>query len=86
MLSVHPPLNQLSKLINSNAKLFGGIFLDDTDIKNSLSRKIYKLNKLPLINTGGNVGSASWMIADQVFKFKKIILLGMDYSYYFDTH
>ena len=76
----------VKRLINSNAKLFWwNPFLDDTDIKNSLSRKIYKLNKLPLINTGGNVGSASWMIADQVFKFKKIILLGMDYSYYFDT-
>ena len=43
------------------------------------------MNKLPLINTGGNVGSASWMIADQVFRFNKIVLLGMDYSYYIDT-
>ena len=43
------------------------------------------MNKLPLINTGGNVGSASRMIADQVFRFNKIVLLGMDYSYYIDT-
>ena len=43
------------------------------------------MNKLPLINTGGNVGSASWMIADQVFGFENIVLLGMDYSYYIDT-
>ena len=39
--------------------------------KTDLSKKIFKLNKLPLINTGGNVGSASWMIADQVLIVRK---------------
>ena len=76
----------VKRLINSKAKLFWwNPFLDDTETKSSLSRKIYNLNKLPLVNTGGNVGSASWMIADQVFNFKNIVLLGMDYSYFFDT-
>ncbi len=74
------------RLLKSRAKLFWwNPFLDDTKKKNSLSKKIFKMNKLPLINTGGNVGSASWMIADQVFGFENIVLLGMDYSYYIDT-
>ena len=74
------------RLLKSKAKLFWwNPLLDDIKKKNSLSKKIFKMNKLPLINTGGNVASASWMIADQVFRFNKIVLLGMDYSYYIDT-
>tara|TARA_B100001248_G_C27390536_1_gene462132 strand:- start:1616 stop:2569 length:954 start_codon:yes stop_codon:yes gene_type:complete len=76
----------IKRLLSTNAKIFWwNPYLDDTKKKNSLSKKIFKLNKLPLINTGGNVGSASWMIADQVFNSKKILLLGMDYSYYLNT-
>jgi hypothetical protein len=60
-------------------------FLDEIKKKESLSKKIYNLNKLPLVNTGGNVGSAAWMIADQVYNFKKIVLIGMDFSYYLET-
>ena len=76
----------VQRLLKSRAKMFWwDPFLDDLKKKNSLSKKIFKMNKLPLINTGGNVGSASWMIADQVFRFNKIVLLGMDYSYYIDT-
>ena len=76
----------VERLLKSKAKLFWwNPFLDDTKKKDSLSKKIFKINKLPLINTGGNVGSASWMIADQVFGFENIVLLGMDYSYFMDT-
>ena len=53
--------------------------------KKIVYQKIFKMNKLPLINTGGNVGSTSWMIPDQVFEFENIVLLGMDYSYYIGT-
>ena len=76
----------VKRLLASKSKLFWwNPFLDDTKKKNSLSKKIFRINKLPLINTGGNVGSAAWMIADQVFGFEDIVLLGMDYAYYLDT-
>jgi len=60
-------------------------FIDDPDKKNSISRKIFNKNKLPLINSGGNTGSAAWMIADSVLGCKKIAMIGMDFSYYNDT-
>ena len=34
------------------------------------------------MNTGGNVGSAAWMMAENVFNCKNIALLGMDFGYY----
>ena len=76
----------VKRLEEMKSKLFWwNPFLDEPKKKNSLSKKIYKLNKLPLINGIGNVGSACWMMAESVFKFKKIVLIGMDCSYYIDT-
>ena len=60
-------------------------FLDDPNKKESITKKIYKVNRLPIINTGGNVGSTAWMLAESLFNCKKIALLGMDYAYYLDT-
>ena len=76
----------VKRLVNIKSKLFWwNPILDDTEKKNSLSRKLYFKNKLPLINAGGNVGSAAWMIADSVICSKKIALLGMDFGYYPNT-
>ena len=59
--------------------------LDDPDKENSYTLKTHRLNGLPCINCGGNVGSASWMILDEVLKAKTIALTGIDFSYYNDT-
>jgi hypothetical protein len=59
--------------------------LDDPDIKNSHTMAAHLLNKLPCINCGGNVGTAAWMILDEVLKSKRIALTGVDFSYYNDT-
>jgi len=76
----------VKRLINTGSKLFWwNPTLDNPEKKNSLSRKLYFKNKLPLINAGGNVGSAAWMIADSVICSKKIALLGMDFGYYLNT-
>lgn len=76
----------VKRLIGSNSKLYWwNPFLDDPDKKNSATKKIYKMNRLPIINTGGNVGSTAWMLAESLFKCKKIGLLGMDFAYYIDT-
>lgn len=58
---------------------------DDYDIKDSLTRKVHKMNGLPCVNAGGNVGSACWVFAHAVLKKKKVGLLGMDFGYYPDT-
>jgi len=59
--------------------------LDNPDQEHSFTLKAYKMNKFPCINCGGNVGSACWMILDEVLKAKTIALTGVDFSYYSDT-
>jgi len=76
----------VDRLIEMKSNLFWwNPFLDNPKKKNSLTKKIFKLNKLPVINSIGNVGSACWVIAESVFNFKKIVLIGMDNGYYIDT-
>ena len=76
----------VDRIINSGSKIFWwNPFLDEPGNKNSLTKEIYRINKFPVINTGGNVGAAAWMLADSLFNCKKIALIGMDFSYYMDT-
>lgn len=73
----------VKRLIKAKANIYWwNAFLDDHKKKNSITKKIFKLNKLPVVNTGGNVGSTAWMMAESVFGCKKIALLGMDFGYY----
>ncbi len=58
--------------------------VDNPDIEGSLTRQIYKLTKLPAINTGGNVGTAAWVFAQFWLKIKKIAVIGMDLGYRLD--
>tara|TARA_Y100001934_G_scaffold152917_1_gene183315 strand:- start:3728 stop:4816 length:1089 start_codon:yes stop_codon:yes gene_type:complete len=58
---------------------------DDPDLPDSETLKLHKLNGLPCLNAGGNVGSACWMIADAVLDKQHVALTGMDFSYYADT-
>ena len=60
-------------------------FLDLPSSSKSLTKKIYNKLKLPIINSLGNVGSAAWVFAESVLGLKKIVLIGMDCSYYMDT-
>jgi hypothetical protein len=58
---------------------------DDPDLAESETENLYKLNGLPCLNAGGNVGSACWMMVDSVLEKKHVALTGMDLSYYDDT-
>lgn len=58
---------------------------DDPDLPDSVTLKLHRLNRLPCLNAGGNVGSASWAITDSVLKKRRVALIGMDFSYYEDT-
>lgn len=59
--------------------------LDDPDAPDSRTRELYALNGLPCVNTGGNVGSACWMMAQAVLGKSRVALTGMDFSYYDGT-
>jgi len=58
---------------------------DDYGDAASLTQKVFKINSLPCLNTGGNVGTAAWVIAHAILGKKEIAVTGMDFSYYADT-
>ena len=59
--------------------------LDDADEPDSLTRQLYRLNQLPCVNAGGNVGAACWMMASAVLGKRCVALTGIDFAYYADT-
>jgi len=76
----------VNRVINTN---FDDIYwynplVDDPDNNNSITRKLWDLNKLPCINTGGTVGTVSWVIAAAHIKINTIGLVGMDFGYHND--
>jgi hypothetical protein len=58
---------------------------DDPDRPDSITRALFKQNGMPCLNAGGNVGTASWMMAHAVLGKKHVAVVGMDFSYYDDT-
>lgn len=58
---------------------------DDPDLPDSVTRRVFEMNGMPCINAGGNVGSASWMIAHAVLGKRAVALVGFDFSYYAET-
>ena len=59
--------------------------LDDPDKPDSVSREVWRRNRLPLVNAGGNVGTSCWMMAHAVLAKSHVALTGMDFSYYDGT-
>ena len=58
---------------------------DDPTGADSVSRELQRMNGLPCLNAGGNVGTACWMMAHAVLGKKRVALSGMDFGYYSDT-
>lgn len=56
-------------------------FYDDPDGPTSLTARLFRENGLPCINGGGNVGSASWVLAHSVLRKRRIALIGIDFGY-----
>ncbi len=54
---------------------------DDYESKDSLSKKLYRLNKVPCMVTGGNVGSSAWVFSHTILNAQDVLLVGMDFSY-----
>ena len=59
--------------------------LDDPDADDSISAELMAENGFPTINAGGNVGTASWMMADVLLEKAHVALTGIDFAYYDDT-
>ncbi len=59
--------------------------VDDPRAPDSLTRKLFELNRLPSLNTGGNVGAAAWVFASATLKLPTVGLVGMDLGYYPET-
>jgi hypothetical protein len=58
---------------------------DDYEAADSLSRRLHRMNGLPCINGGGNVGTAAWVLAHAVLGKRRVGIVGMDFSYTPDT-
>ncbi len=58
---------------------------DDVSDPESLTRKLFESNKVPCMNTGGNVGTACTIFAMRILGAARIVMLGMDFAYYGDT-
>lgn len=54
---------------------------DDYDNPESLTKKIRKLNGVPCMVTGGNVGTSAWVFAHTILRSPEVVLVGMDFSY-----
>ncbi|MGO9016323.1 MAG: 6-hydroxymethylpterin diphosphokinase MptE-like protein [Dissulfurispiraceae bacterium] len=54
---------------------------DDYEKSDSVSRKIYQMNHVTCMVTGGNVGSSAWVFAHSILNSPDVVLVGMDFSY-----
>ena len=86
VVSSSAPKNVLDRLEEARFAMYGwNPLVDDPRLPNSLTRKLYEVNHLPSMNTGGNVGSAAWVFASSILKLPRVGLVGVDLGYYRDT-
>ncbi|GBF48820.1 hypothetical protein LPTSP4_03200 [Leptospira ryugenii] len=81
--TVHPSVTK--RLIEAGFDIYWWHpLVDDPNKPDSLTRNFYQKIKLPCLNTGGTVGTTSWLFAELILKLKNIAVIGMDYGYYDD--
>jgi hypothetical protein len=78
--SVSPSV--VARCRDAGMQLFGwNPMLDDPAPPGSWTRRLHVLNGLPALMTGGNVGTAAWVIAHSVLRHRCVLLVGMDLGY-----
>lgn len=83
--STAPP-NVVARLQEAGTQMYWwNPLVDSPRAANSITRALFELNRLPSLNTGGNVGTASWVFAAVALKIPRIGLVGVDLGYYRDT-
>jgi hypothetical protein len=79
------PRNVVERLKESKLDMYWwNPLVDNPKLPESITREIYNINRLPCLNTGGTVGTASWVFANSVLKLPEVALVGMDFGYYGD--
>ncbi|WP_286233286.1 6-hydroxymethylpterin diphosphokinase MptE-like protein [Thalassotalea sediminis] len=80
------PKNVVKRAIEAGFDMYWwNPIVDSPQDPNSLTRRIYAINKKSCMNTGGTVGTAAWVFANAILKIPKIALTGMDLGYHSDT-
>ena len=82
IISTSAPATVRERCLESGMQLYWwNPMYDDYEAPDSLSRRIYELNKVPCMVTGGNVGTSAWVCAAAVVKARNVALVGMDLGY-----
>lgn len=85
IISTSAPKNVVDRVIESGMDMYWfNPLVDNPREEDSLTRKLYGINKIPCFNTGGNVGTAAWVFANAVINSPIVALTGMDLGYYKD--
>lgn len=86
VVSSSAPRNVVARLKSAGFEMYWwNPLVDDPLLQASISRKLYDINRMPCVNTGGTVGTAAWVFANSFLNIPEIGLLGMDLGYYADT-
>ncbi|MBI2027723.1 MAG: DUF115 domain-containing protein [Deltaproteobacteria bacterium] len=86
IVSTTTPENMRQRILEAQFPCFWwNPLVDDPSHPKSLTRKLYDINPIPCLNTGGNVGTSAWVFACEILKIPKIALVGMDFGYYEET-
>jgi hypothetical protein len=78
--SIHPNLTERVRQTGMSVYWWNPLY-DDYNASNSFSRQVFELNQAPCLVTGGNVGTACWIIAQAILGAKQVALVGMDLGY-----
>jgi hypothetical protein len=79
------PTSVVERVLEAGFEMFWWMpLVDDPDDSDSITREMYKETNLPALNTGGNVGTASWIFAKFWLEIQKVAVIGMDLGYYKD--
>lgn len=80
------PANVVDRAIEAGFDIYWwNPLVDNPNEPDSLTKKLYSVNKIPCMNTGGTVGTAAWVFASSILKIKNIGMVGMDLGYHMDT-
>ncbi len=86
IVSSSSPYTVVERILEAKFECYGwNPLVDDPTQPNSLTRKLYQVNRFPCLNTGGTVGTAAWLFATEILDIPEVAIVGMDYGYHEDN-
>lgn len=86
IVATSAPHTVVNRLIEAKFDMYWWNPLVDNPLQeNSLTKKLYDMNGLPCMNTGGTVGTAAWVFAASRLNIPHLAVVGMDLGYYEET-